>query len=290
MTVNINNALPIGHGFIRDGTIDASRFMLVNADGSINVNAAVSITPTPIEQIIAGIAVPVGDGTGGSSPLQISGSISAATSAYATTAAPSYTNNTAQNLSQNLTGDLRTITKQNGSWIVGVDQTSPGLTNAVDVTNFPVAVDTNSGNVSASTIRLVIANDQPQLNNALKSQLTPAASGGLTSFSDSIDATTNATLVKNSPGQIYGIEIFNNAANIGYLKFYDSASLPTPGAGTPAVRMMVPGNATGAGVVRSYENGMNFVNGIAYTFVAGIDDSDATPVSAAEFLVNIYYK
>lgn len=93
-------------------------------------------------------------------PLPISGTINATSAAQATTAPPSYTNNTSNPFSQNLTGDLRTITKQNGSWTVGLDQTTPGSTNAVDVTNFPVTVDTNAGNAGASTIRVVVATNQ----------------------------------------------------------------------------------------------------------------------------------
>lgn len=43
---------------------------------------------------------------------------------------------------------------------VGIDQTTPGTTNAVFTTNWPSTVDTNSGNKSASTPRSVIATDQ----------------------------------------------------------------------------------------------------------------------------------
>lgn len=50
---------------------------------------------------------------------------------------------------------------------VGIDQTTPGTTNAVAVTNFPTTVDTNSGNKSASTLRVILATDQPQLTNKL---------------------------------------------------------------------------------------------------------------------------
>lgn len=50
---------------------------------------------------------------------------------------------------------------------VGIDQTTPGTTNAVSTTNLPTTVDTNSGNKSASTPRFVIATDQPNLTTAL---------------------------------------------------------------------------------------------------------------------------
>lgn len=51
---------------------------------------------------------------------------------------------------------------------VGIDQTTPGTTNAVSSTNLPTTVDTNSGNKSASTIRMVFATDQPSNTNAFK--------------------------------------------------------------------------------------------------------------------------
>lgn len=50
---------------------------------------------------------------------------------------------------------------------VGIDQTTPGTTNAVSETNLPTVVDTNSGNKSASTLRFVLATDQPALTNKL---------------------------------------------------------------------------------------------------------------------------
>lgn len=50
---------------------------------------------------------------------------------------------------------------------VGIDQTTPGTTNAVAATNLPTTADTNSGNKSASTLRVVLATDQPALSNKL---------------------------------------------------------------------------------------------------------------------------
>lgn len=40
---------------------------------------------------------------------------------------------------------------------VSIDQTTNGVTNAVDILNMPVTLDTNAGNLSASTIRLCLA-------------------------------------------------------------------------------------------------------------------------------------
>jgi len=48
---------------------------------------------------------------------------------------------------------------------VGIDQTTPGTTNAVFATNFPTTVDTNTGNASASTIREAVATNNPAIAN-----------------------------------------------------------------------------------------------------------------------------
>jgi hypothetical protein len=58
--------------------------------------------------------------------LRISGSINATSTATATAAAPSYTEGTANPLSQNLSGDQRVIAKQSGTWaVMGAGGTFP---------------------------------------------------------------------------------------------------------------------------------------------------------------------
>ncbi len=59
-----------------------------NADGSVNIAGSISVTAT--------------------------------TAAHATAAAPSYVEGSDDDLSVNLTGDMRTIAKQNGTWTVGI--------------------------------------------------------------------------------------------------------------------------------------------------------------------------
>lgn len=47
---------------------------------------------------------------------------------------------------------------------VSIDQTTPGTTNAVAVTNLPTTVDTNTGNASASTLREAVATNNPAIS------------------------------------------------------------------------------------------------------------------------------
>jgi hypothetical protein len=120
--------------------------------------------------------------------------------------------------------------------------------------------------------------------------LQPTTSGGCTISSTLIASGTNATPVKGSAGQLYKVEVTNNSANIGYLKLYNTAGTPTAGSGTPVIRLMCPGSASGTGAFSTYDNGVSFGTGIGFTFTGGIADNDTTSVAASAFIVNLYYK
>lgn len=74
-------------------------------------------------------------------------------------------NGTVENLKINAAGEVFIAPNTNIIGKVGIDQTTPGTTNAVAVTNLPTTVDTNSGNKTASTLREVIATDQLAIPN-----------------------------------------------------------------------------------------------------------------------------
>lgn len=69
-------------------------------------------------------------------PLPVTGTLTAVTEATATAAAPAYVEGTANPLSQNLTGDVRVIAKQSGTWNIATVTTVTAVTT---ITN-PVAV------------------------------------------------------------------------------------------------------------------------------------------------------
>lgn len=134
----------------------------------------------------------------------------------------------------------------------GIDQTTPGTTNAV--------VD------------------------------RPVTGGGLVMFHLVGAASTNATVVKNQAGQVYDVQIYNLSSQPRYVKFYDTSSAPTAGSGTPVKVVAVPGNSSLAGVVKNWDKGLAFASGIAFVTVTGMADNDATAVGAGELLVEIDYK
>ncbi len=111
--------------------------------------------------------------------------------------------------------------------------------------------------------------------------------GGWSPYSYISDG-TDAVSVKASAGQVGWLVVTNNNASAAYLKFYNSASAPTLGSGTPVLRLMIPGNTNGFTV--NLGAGAEFTTGIAFGIVTGLIDSSSTSVAANEVLVNLGYK
>lgn len=154
-------------------------------------------------------------------------------------------------------------------------------------------VDGNTGTVSAKTVRTTLATDVglPTGTNTLgQVGIVPVTSGGLTASKTISAATTNATSVKASAGQLYHLLVSNINAAVRYLKFYNKASAPTVGTDTPIWTIPIPGNTAGAGVNIAIPPGLTFSSGIAFALTTGVADSDTGAVSANEHVVNLGYK
>lgn len=118
---------------------------------------------------------------------------------------------------------------------------------------------------------------------------SPATSGGLSKFHLVSAATTNATNIKASAGQVYSITAFNLNASPRYVKFHNTAGTPTAGTAVTD-SFLIPGNTAGAGMVINIDKGIVFSTGIAITTVTEMADSGTTAIAANELLINIYYK
>ena len=57
-----------------------------------------------------------------------------------------------------------------------------------------------------------------------------------------IAASTNATLVRSVPTALQGMVAVNTGTAAAYLKLYDTAAAPVPGAGTPVMTVPLPVN------------------------------------------------
>ena len=128
------------------------------------------------------------------------------------------------------------------------------------------------------------ANTTPWLTS-----LVPATSGGLSITKLVSAATTNATSVKTSAGQLYNVQAFNtNTTSPRYLKLYNLAAAPTVGTSVPVATFLIPPNYSG--FVIEVSNGIAFATGIAFAITGGMADTDSTAIAAAEVVVNLQYK
>jgi hypothetical protein len=115
----------------------------------------------------------------------------------------------------------------------------------------------------------------------------PHTAGGVSNARIHAAASTNATNVKASAGQLYGWALFNTTAAIKYVKLYNSASAPTAGSGTPFLTIMLP---AGSGTNVEFTMGVPMGTGIGYTIVTGAADTDATAVAANDVTGVLLYK
>jgi len=113
-----------------------------------------------------------------------------------------------------------------------------------------------------------------------------SVSGGWTPYGLSSAATTNATAVKASPGQLGVIIATNNGASVAYLKIYNATSA-TAGSGTPIQRYLLP---AGGGVAPPLGGPLYFSTGISFTITGGAADSDTTAVALNQVQVNLGYQ
>lgn len=119
---------------------------------------------------------------------------------------------------------------------------------------------------------------------------TPSTVGGLTAGRIISAATTNATSVKGSAGQLYTILAHNINAAVRYLKLYNKATAPTVGTDTPILTMPIPGNTAGTGFVINCDKGWAFSLGVAAAITTGVADADTGAVAANEIVINFGYK
>jgi hypothetical protein len=120
--------------------------------------------------------------------------------------------------------------------------------------------------------------------------LTPQTAGGLSAHKTISAASTNATSVKGSAGQLFGWYISNVNAAARYLKLYNKATAPTVGTDTPVMTLLIPGNTAGVAGHVEMTNGIDFTTGIAFALTTGAADADTGVVAANEQIVNLFYK
>ena len=117
--------------------------------------------------------------------------------------------------------------------------------------------------------------------------LSGRTTGGLT-LHRRLSTGTDSTNVKNAAGQLFWAFVTNTNASARYIKFYNSASAPTLGSGTPVLSFLVPPGSSGLQITA--EQGLAFSAGIGYTLSTGATDADTGTVAANEIIVNLGYR
>jgi len=156
-----------------------------------------------------------------------------------------------------------------------------------------VTVTTGNGVSGTGVQRVTLASDstgQVALatgTNAIGSvNLSPTTSGGWSTYHLASAASTNATNIKASAGQVGGWFVYNSNAAMRKLVFHNTSGTPTAGSSVFFAICIPPG----AGANVEFTNGIPFSTGIAITTVTGLADSDATAVAANDLIINIWYK
>lgn len=176
-------------------------------------------------------------------------------------------------------GTVTSLTQMNGQAIaMGTGVRSAG-TQRVTIATDDVVPASQSGTWTVQPGNT--ANTTPWLVSQ-----TPATTGGLTTYHLVSAASTNATVVKGSAGQLYGYYIYNANASARKVAFHNTASTPTAGASI-FFSIMIP---AGSGANVAFPSGISFSSGIAITTVTGIADSNNTAVAASDLLINLFYK
>lgn len=111
---------------------------------------------------------------------------------------------------------------------------------------------------------------------------TSASESALSATAINSLATTNATVVKASPGDLYEVSLTNNTAAAKFFKFYNKASAPTVGTDVPIFTISIPVNSQ-----LSFEfggQGKRFNLGIAYAITNLQPVSDTTAIAAGDVI------
>lgn len=123
--------------------------------------------------------------------------------------------------------------------------------------------------------------------------VVPVTSGGLSAKQLAVANNITSVAVDASPGQLYGVEAFNNGTVLAYIKLYNAAqgSVTCGGTLTPVLVEMIPAPSSGGGgFISMNHGGVAFSTAITACITGGIANNDSAAPAASEYLVNFLYK
>jgi hypothetical protein len=94
----------------------------------------------------------------------------------------------------------------------------------------------------------------------------------------STSASTNATLIKNTPTVLFGCQASNGTTTAAWLHIFNSASAPVPGTTVAIKTLIIPGPAAGGGGTNAIfgPGGIALSAGLGITITGGAGNTDNT--------------
>ena len=111
--------------------------------------------------------------------------------------------------------------------------------------------------------------------------------GGATPYHYVSTASTNATSLKASAGQLFSYTIVNTTAAQKFVKFFNKASTPVVGTDVPILTIGVPANGT---TTWNLATGSYYSAGIAFAITGAGGDLDTTATAVGDVILNCDYK
>ena len=103
-----------------------------------------------------------------------------------------------------------------------------------------------------------------------------------------LDVQTTGSLVESGPHSLMGYYMSNMATSARYVKFYDQATAPTAGTGTPVLTIALP--AGGAANLSPGGIGWPFSTGLTLCAATGVGDTSTAAPTANDVIVNLVYQ
>lgn len=234
----------------------------------------------------------------------ISGGVTANSSAKATAAAPSYTDGTTDPVSQDLAGNQRVIVVPalpagtNILGKVGIDQTTPGTTNGVQVNAALPAGANTIGNVGLVAGSALIGNVGVAQGSTTSGQSGPLVQGAVTTSPPSYTTGQTAPISLDVNGNVRVTAPASSPVNVtvttppndvqaGPFNITGASDVPlvnTQGSGANGVQ--ITGTFTGlAAVFQASIDGTNYVNVGAYNANTGAIITAGTSITATGIYV-----
>jgi len=273
---------------VTNGVPNSGTGTVSTLDNLIGTAGTPSAQVQSVQGVAGGTAVPV---SAASLPLPTGAALESGGNLAATAAVAGTTSGAAVVTDANgtLQQYLRGLVKIFAAAIVGgagslFSKITDGTNTAAVKAASTAPVATDPALVVAISPNSVNANVQNGAPVTIVAATPTATANGATSSRVKAAATTNATSLKASAGQIYSIDVFNNAAYTVYLKLYNKASAPTVGTDTPSWTMPI---ASGGGFSREFPRGKTFTTGIAYAITKLEVDTDTTVVAVDDLTGSI---